>query len=112
MDLHLRASAWYEQNNFRSNAIHHALAARHFERAADLIELEWSANSGTYFRNAIWKGWVQALPDELVRTRTTLSIGFAWELLLSGQLQAAEDRLKDVNRLLGLTVNTNDFWDA
>ena len=41
VDLHSRASAWYEQHNLRPNAIHHALAARDFARAADLIESEW-----------------------------------------------------------------------
>ena len=39
--LHQRASAWYEQNGLRSDAIRHALAARDFERAAGLIELAW-----------------------------------------------------------------------
>ena len=111
-ELHLRACAWYEQNNFRPNAIHHALAARHFERAADLIELEWSANIGSYYQNTTWTEWVQTLPDELVRTRITLSIGMAWELLFSGQLQAAEDRLKDADRLLALAVNTGDSMEA
>ena len=111
-ELHLRACAWYEQNNFRPNAIHHALAARHFERAADLIELEWSANIGFYYQNATWTDWVQTLPDELVRARTTLSIGLAWELLFSGQLQAAEDRLKDADRLLELFGNACDSLEA
>ncbi|MEM9009229.1 MAG: LuxR C-terminal-related transcriptional regulator [Cyanobacteria bacterium P01_F01_bin.86] len=111
-ELHLRACAWYKQNNFRPNAIHHALAARHFERAADLIELEWSANIGSYYQNTTWTEWVQTLPDELVRTRITLSIGMAWELPFSGQLQAAEDRLKDADRLLALAVNTVDSMEA
>ena len=111
-ELHLSACTWYEQHNFRSNAIRHALAARHFERAADLIELEWSANIGIYYQNATWKNWVQALPDELVRSRMMLSLGLAWELLFSGQLQAAEDRLKDADRLLKLTVNTRDSLEA
>ena len=111
-ELHLRACTWCEQNNFRSNAIHHALAAQHFERAADLIELEWSANIGSYYQNATWTEWVQTLPDELVRARTTLSIGLAWELLFSGHLQAAEDRLKDAGRLLELAVNTPDSHEA
>jgi len=37
--LHQRASAWYEQNGLRSDAIRHALAARDFELAAALMEL-------------------------------------------------------------------------
>ena len=109
-ELHLRACAWYEQHDFRPHAIHHALAARHFERAADLIELEWSANIGSAYQHATWTKWVLALPDELVRTRTTLSIGLAWELLFSGQLQAAENRLEDANRLLA--ANTREALET
>ncbi|ESA35844.1 transcriptional regulator [Leptolyngbya sp. Heron Island J] len=109
-ELHLRACAWYEQHNFRAKAIHHALAAQHFEHAADLIELEWSANIGSYYQNAIWTEWVQTLPDELVRTRTMLSLGLAWEFLFSGQLRAAEDHLKDADRFLA--VHTSDSLKA
>ena len=36
--LHLRASAWYEQNGFVDEAIEHALRAEDFERAARMIE--------------------------------------------------------------------------
>ena len=108
--LHLRACAWYEQNNFRPHAIRHALAAQHFKHAADLIELEWSANIGSSYQNATWTVWVQTLPDELVRDRTKLSLGLAWELLFSGQLQAAEDRLKDADRLLA--DNTRDSLEV
>ena len=39
--LHIRASAWYERNGLRSDAIRHSLAAKDFERAAGLIELAW-----------------------------------------------------------------------
>ena len=37
--LHRRASEWYQQNGEPSEAIRHALAAKDFERAADLVEL-------------------------------------------------------------------------
>src|SRR5688572_29889107 len=36
--LHRRASEWYEQNGSAADAIHHALAAKDYERSADLIE--------------------------------------------------------------------------
>ena len=41
--LHHRASEWYEQNGLSADAISHALAARDYERAADLAELAWPA---------------------------------------------------------------------
>src|SRR3712207_8541035 len=37
--LHRRASVWHEQHGSTADAIRHALAARDFERAADLVEL-------------------------------------------------------------------------
>ncbi|MEM7537496.1 MAG: LuxR C-terminal-related transcriptional regulator [Chloroflexota bacterium] len=106
--LHRRACAWYEQNGFRADAIHHALAARDFERAADLIELEWLATSETFFQNDTWTGWVQMLPDELIRGRMTLSLGLAWALLFSGELQSAADRLRDAERLSSSASDPND----
>ena len=42
-DLHRRASGWFEQTGEPAEAIRHALAAKDFERAADLVEL---ADSG------------------------------------------------------------------
>ncbi len=108
-DLHLRASEWYEQNDFRSDAIRHALAAGEFERGADLIELEWSANSGTYFRSTTWRKWVEALPDDLVRARPRLCVGFAWDLLHAGELEAAEVRMRDAERLLERTGDIKDL---
>ena len=99
-DLHLRACAWCEQNHFRPDAIRHALAAGDFARAADFIELERAVLRGTYFQSATWLGWVRALPDEIVRTRPRLSVGYAWELLFLGELEAAEARMRDADRLL------------
>ena len=106
--LHLRASVWYEQNKYWANAIHHAFAAQDFERAANLVEQEWEANSGNQYQNTIWIGWVQALPDDLVRSRITLSLGLAWALLFAGEIEAAGDRLDDASRLLALASNSDE----
>jgi len=43
---------------------------------------------------------VKALPDALVRVRPVLGMGYAWALLNSGELEAAEPRLRDVERWL------------
>lgn len=98
--LHLRASAWYEQNGPASDAIRHALAATDFEHAAALIELQVRAmyNSGM---EAIWLGWVRALPDEIVRARPILNVYYAF-----GQLPADTDaagvRLNQAEQLLDI----------
>ncbi len=92
--LHRRASAWYEQNGYPSDAIRHALAAEDFERAAALIELAWSAMDHSY-QSATWLGWVKALPDLLIRARPVLSAGYAWALLDIGELEASEAQLQN-----------------
>ena len=97
--LHQRASAWYEHNGYSSDAIRHALAAKDFERAAGLIELAWSAMDLSY-QFSTWLGWAKALPNDLIRARPVLSLGYAWALLDGGELEASEARLQDAERCL------------
>ena len=92
--LHQRASVWYEQNGLPPDAIRHALAAEDFVLAAGLIELAWSAMDISY-QSSTWLGWVKALPDVLIRSRPVLSVGYAWALLDTGELEASEARLHD-----------------
>jgi LuxR family maltose regulon positive regulatory protein len=102
-DLHLRASAWYEQNGEPSEAIRHALAARDFERAADLVELAIPAMRRSR-QEAAMRGWLQALPDEVFRLRPVLSVGFAGAMLAGGELEGVETRLRDAERWLDTTT--------
>ncbi|HMN58907.1 MAG TPA: LuxR C-terminal-related transcriptional regulator, partial [Anaerolinea sp.] len=97
--LHQRASAWYEQNGYPSDAIRHALAAMDFARAAGLIELARSAMDLS-LQSSTWLGWVKELPDGLIRARPVLSVGYAWALLDVGELEASEARLQSAERWL------------
>ena len=98
-ELHRRASAWYEQNDEPSEAIRHALAARDFERAADLVELAIPAMRRSRQEAAVL-GWLELLPDEVVRVRPVLSVGFAGALLAGGEYEGVEARLRDAERWL------------
>ncbi len=101
--LHQRASEWYKHNGLPADAIRHALAARDFERAAELVEVTWRAmDRGS--QSATWLGWAKALPDELVRVRPVLSAEYARALLNVGELEAAEPRLQDAERWLDTTA--------
>ena len=93
--LHQRASVWYEQNGYPSDAIHHALAAKGYESAAGLIELAWPAAEEGRIRPSQWLGWVKMLPEALVHARPVLNVGYAYALLGRGEMEAAEARLKD-----------------
>jgi ATP/maltotriose-dependent transcriptional regulator MalT len=97
--LHRRASVWFEQNDLPAEAIRHALAVQDFDRAAELIERVWLAMDLSY-QSATWLGWVKTLPDELIRARPVVSVGYAWALLNDGELEASEARLRDAERWL------------
>ena len=98
-ELHRRASAWYEQNDEPSEAIRHALAARDFERAADLVELAIPAMRRSRQEAAVL-GWLKLLPDEVVGVRPVLGVGFAGALLAGGEFEGVEARLRDAERWL------------
>jgi LuxR family transcriptional regulator, maltose regulon positive regulatory protein len=98
--LHRRASGWHEQNGEPSEAIRHALAAGDFGRAADLIELAIPAMRRNRQEAAVL-GWLELLPDEVVRVRPVLSVGFAGTLLAGGEYEGVEARLRDAERWLG-----------
>jgi LuxR family maltose regulon positive regulatory protein len=97
--LHRRASAWYEHNGEQSVAIDHALAARDFGQAADLIERVLPAMRQIR-QEATVHGWLKALPDEVVRARPMLSFAAAGALLDAGDLDGVEVRLRDAERWL------------
>lgn len=104
--LHKRASEWYERNASRTDAICHALASQDYNRTADLTERAWSEMDRNR-QSAAWLDWVRALPDEVVRARPVLSAGYAWALLDSGNLEAAEPRLRDAEQWLDEPASTS-----
>jgi LuxR family maltose regulon positive regulatory protein len=105
--LHRRASLWYEKNGLPGDAILHALSARDYDRAASLLELEWPSMDRNY-QVATWHSWAKVLPEEFFRDRPVLNAAFAWSLMDSGDLEAAEARLKDVERLITSEKTSDD----
>jgi len=100
-DLHRRASSWYERHGLVRDAVHHALAATDFARAARLIEHAFNAlvRRGEI---ATLKRWAAALPDELVRSNIELSVLLGWLLFISGKHDEALRHLRDMEHTFGL----------
>jgi len=96
-ELHLRASAWFAEHGFTELAIRHALSAGEDDRAAALAEQAWREMHMSY-GGVDWLRWVQPIPDEVVRSRPVISIGYGWSLLDTGDLQGADRRLIDAER--------------
>ncbi len=118
LELHRRAATWYEQNGLASEAVHHALATRDFAPAADVIErailriTTWSSTDVAELLR-----WLQALPDDVVRTKPWLQLFTSRALYTTGQWEAAEliqqeldqwlqdhPEAPDAERVMGLVV--------
>jgi LuxR family transcriptional regulator, maltose regulon positive regulatory protein len=110
-DLHRRAGAWHERHGEPSEAIRHALAGGDVERAADLVEREIPALSRNR-QEAAALGWLAALPDEVVRARPVLTVALAGVLLMSGEVEGVEDRLRDAEDRLAAPPHARVVADA
>jgi LuxR family transcriptional regulator, maltose regulon positive regulatory protein len=92
--LHRRASAWYEQHGLPVEAVQHALAIPDAELASHLIEpiaLPVAQHGQLY----TVLGWMNVLPEALVRARPLLCVYYAVLLTLTNQFEAAETRLQE-----------------
>jgi len=106
-EYHLRASAWYEANNDLAEAFQHTLAATDFERAAHLAEAAWQ-DMELSFRTAAWLGWVNKLPDVIVRSRPKLCIQLGWAYSDAGELNTSETHLQNAERALARALDQPD----
>ena len=98
-ELHARAGEWYELEGDLTEAIRQTLAARSFDRAAELIERALPAMRRAR-QETLLRTWVQEIPDPLIRRRPVLSVGLAGALLATGELAGVEGRLDDAERQL------------
>jgi LuxR family maltose regulon positive regulatory protein len=96
-ELHRRASTWYEQHELPIEAVQHALAIPDAKLAAHLIEpialpVAFQGQIDTVL------GWLNALPETLVRTRPFLCVYYARLLTYTNQLEAAEELLQEAEQ--------------
>ncbi len=102
--LHRRASAWYEDNGARSDAIRHATEGGDVDRAADLIELS-IPEMVKGRQEATLRRWFEALPIGLFAVRPVLSMGYVGALMASGEFEGVEARLRDAERWVEPTTS-------
>jgi len=95
--LHRRASGWFEQNGFVTEAMGHALVAPDFERAARLIEASSTTMVNQGETNTLLT-WLDVLPAEMVRSRPRLAIAKAWATVSQDRLDEARECVADAER--------------
>lgn len=107
-ELHLKASYWCEHNGLPLAAINHALAASDDEHTATLVQ-----GIGEFL---IWQrtelntllGWLNAMPNTVVRQNPRLCLYHAWILYLTNQMHEAEERVRDAENALKSNDNVRD----
>ncbi|MBD8022645.1 LuxR C-terminal-related transcriptional regulator [Microbacterium gallinarum] len=105
LGLHRRASAWHAQRGELDAAVNHALAAPDHDLAAKLIE-EALPPMGRDRREATLRTWMEALPEDVFRSRPVLSLGCAGALLSTGEVEGVEARLRDAERWVNASAAT------
>ncbi len=101
--LHGRASAWFEAQGLVVEAVQHALAAADWERGACLLEAH---GRDLIVRGHIYLvlGWLNTLPEPLLRARPALLLFQALGLLFQSQVEAAELRAHAVEAAMAADV--------
>jgi len=98
-ELHKKALDWYRQNHFLVEAVNHALAAKAYEPAAELIEQ--TARSLIYSgRIKVLRDWLDVLPDNVIQARNPLNFFLFWIDLLQGRADFSEDAIQEKEALI------------
>ncbi|WP_432875733.1 LuxR C-terminal-related transcriptional regulator [Kribbella sp. CA-245084] len=98
-ELHRRAAQWYDDAGDTVAAVHHAVAAGDVDHAADLVELAVPGLRRER-QEATIRRWLDDIPDDVVRRRPVLAIGFVGALMASNEFAGVEQRLQDIERQL------------
>jgi LuxR family maltose regulon positive regulatory protein len=93
VELHVRASAWYEEHGLDMEAFQHAAAAQDVDRAARLLE---HRGIPLHFRGAVTAilEWLGSLPTEVLDARPALLARYASLMLVNGQTTGIEEKLQ------------------
>ena len=98
-ELHRRACDWFAANGEPSEAIEHAIAGGHHERAADLLERALR-DLARDRQEAKLRDWVERLPRQVLTARPVLSNGYAGALMATGQFEDVELHLSNAEHWL------------
>ena len=107
-DYHLRASHWHQANGYLAEAYQHTVAARDFERAAELAEQAWPSMEDT-FQTPAWLGWIKQLPADVTRVRPVLCTQLGWAFSLAGEPETSERHLQNAERALAGAADKAEF---
>jgi LuxR family maltose regulon positive regulatory protein len=99
LQLHRRASRWYEQVDMPNEAITHALSGEDFPRVVQLLERHAMPILTQGYAKTL-EGWLRAVPEQWRVQSTRTNLAFAWTHLLRGSYQYIPPYLQQVEMAL------------
>lgn len=107
--LHSCASAWFEQNGWIAEALHHSLAAGDQERAAGLVE---NNALPMLMRGELTTvlNWINSV-EALLPSHLWMAICQAWALTLTGQVDPVEQILQTAEQQVLLLKQSDKLED-
>lgn len=93
--LHKHASLWFEEQHMPREAIKHALLIDDFDRAAGLLE-DNAFDLINHGEIGSVSGWLDKLPAGYFQSHPWLNIAQAWTLVSTGELNAVETLIRNV----------------
>ena len=87
--LHSKASSWFREHNLIEEAIKHALLANNRQEAVEMIRESVDNVFQRGFLTTI-SGWLDKIPEDLIRTNGELAFAKSEVLYFSGQVKSAE----------------------
>jgi LuxR family maltose regulon positive regulatory protein len=97
--LHRRAGDWYERNGWVNEAVNHMLWAADYHRAAGLIVQNARGLLKRGQAATLW-GWLDRLPEEVIRVDPHLNVALVWTRLLLGPLTAFDPILQQAEQAI------------
>ncbi|MEN6481829.1 MAG: LuxR C-terminal-related transcriptional regulator [Anaerolineaceae bacterium] len=79
-ELNYRASVWYQENGFLSDAVRHAEIIKDFDRIIEIITINAEKMIKERDILTVFK-WIQCLPNDKIQTNPSLCILYAWGLV-------------------------------
>lgn len=100
------ASRWFEQAGYLDDAVHYAVHARDWQRAAELLECHYQDMLQRGEQSAILE-WIAALPIELLDRYPRLWLARGWAQIISLDSQEAYQCIERAQQI-GLSAQENE----
>ncbi|HLO15523.1 MAG TPA: hypothetical protein VK206_11885, partial [Anaerolineales bacterium] len=98
--LHSQASHWYERKGFTQDAISHAINAKDFQRAGELVEkmADYSISPDTNY--ATLKKWIDQIPENLISSQPWSCIAQAYISFMFRRMGNVEEWLQKAENIV------------